>query len=304
MENDLMKTQYGLKKDPDFGYEHLDPLPTKKQLEQFYEREYYQHIQKTGRGSHDAKLISKDNEVRAKELEWLEKTYFIDKLDILNKFVPANKRKILDIGCGSGEFLEFMKNSDWKTFGIEPSKEVFEKAKEKGITVYNLTLEEFFAQKKKEGGFNAIVLANVLEHVLKPKETIMISKELLYPGGVICIQVPNDFNQLQLLASSKVNKKKWWIATPDHINYFNFQSLENLLKFYDFEILLKTTDFPMELFLLMEEDYVDNPGMGKLCHQKRINFELSISKELRRNFYNKLAEVGLGRQCIIYARKI
>ena len=100
-----------------------------------------------------------------------------------------------------------------------------------------------------------------------------------------------------------MDKKEWWIAIPDHINYFNFQSLEKLLKFYGFEILSKTTDFPMELFLLMGENYVDNPEAGKLCHQKRVNFELSIPKELRRNMYEKLLELGLGRECIIYARK-
>jgi len=59
----------------------------------------------------------------------------------------------------------------------------------------------------------------------------------------------------------------------------------------------------MELFLLMGDNYVDNPEVGKQCHQKRVNFELSIPKELRRNLYNKLAELGLGRDCIIYARK-
>ena len=54
----------------------------------------------------------------------------------------------------------------------------------------------------------------------------MMAKELLSPGGIICIQVPNDFNQLQLLALKKVTKKEWWVAIPDHINYFDFQSLE------------------------------------------------------------------------------
>ena len=298
-----MKIKYKLKENSLFGYKHLDPLPSEEELRRFYEKEYYSHIQKTGRGGHDAKLISKEKGVRAKELRWLRKTYFVDKLDIFSKLLPPNKRTILDIGCGSGEFLEFMKNSGWKAFGIEPSKEVFKKAKEKGVMVYNSSLEEFINQSnKKEKKFDAIVLANVLEHVLKPKETIMTSKELLYPGGVVCIQVPNDFNQLQFLASKRVNKKKWWVAVPDHINYFNFQSLEKLLKFYGFETLLKTTDFPMELFLLMGDNYIDKPKLGKVCHQKRINFELSIPKELRQNLYNQLAKLELGRQCILYAK--
>lgn len=303
MGNDLIKSEYKLKKDPIFKYKHLDPLPSEKDLKLFYQKKYFRELKKR-KGTREAKLINKKNRVRSKELEWLKKTYFVDRLDIFNKYLSSNQKLILDIGCGSGEFLEFMKKSGWEELGIEPSKEAFKKAKEKGINVYNFTLEEFINQRKKKNRFNAIVLSNVLEHILKPKKTIMISKELLHPGGVICIQVPNDFNKLQFLASKKVAKKEWWVAIPEHINYFDFQSLEKLLKFFGFEILVKTTDFPIELFILIGDNYVDKPALGKLCHQKRVNFELSIPKELRRNLYQKLAELELGRQCIIYARKI
>ena len=300
-----MKTKYKLKEEPRFGYKHLYPLPSERELKEFYEEEYYRHIQKTERSGHEKKLISKSEDVRLKEIEWLQKTYFVDKLDIFNKFFALSQRKILDIGCGTGEFLEFMKESGWKVVGIEPSKEAFKKAKEKRITVYNLSLDKFISQEnKKRKKFNVVILDNVLEHVLAPQEVIMNLKKILKPRGIIYIRVPNDFNRLQSLASQKVDKKKWWVITPDHINYFNFQSLEKLLKFYGFEILFKTTDFPMELFLLMGENYVDNPEIGKLCHQKRVNFELFIPKELRRSIYDKLVKLGLGRECIIYARSI
>jgi len=302
MENDPIKTKYKLKEDPIFKYKHLDPLPSEKDLKLFYQKKYFQELKKR-KGTKESKLINKKNRARSKELEWLKKTYFEDRLDVFNKYFPFNKKLILDIGCGSGEFLEFMKNSGWKVVGIEPSEEAFNQAKKKGITVYNLPLEEFVSQSnKKKEKFDVIVFDNILEHVLKPKEILMISHKLLSPDGISYIKVPNDFNRLQLLAQKKLNKRKWWIAIPDHINYFNFQSLEKLLKFCGFEVLLKTTDFPMELFLLMGDDYVDNPEIGKMCHQKRVNFEFSISKELRRNLYNKLAELGLGRECIIYAR--
>ena len=199
MARDFLKIQYKLKKDPDFGYIYLDPPPSEDFLKCFYKNRYYRYLQKKG-NTQEAKLISEDKETKNRELKWLQKTCYADRLDILNKHLSSNHKKILDVGCGSGEFLEFMKNSGWKTFGIEPSKEVFEKAKEKGVTVYNLTLEEFFAQRKEKDKFHAIVLTNILEHILKPIETIMMAKELLSPGGIICIQVPNDFNQLQLLA--------------------------------------------------------------------------------------------------------
>jgi len=238
-------------------------------------------------------------------LKWLQETYFTDRLEIFARYLFSNQRTILDIGCGSGEFIEFAKKKKWNVTGIEPSKEAFKKAEEKNITVYNLSLQEFIKIKKEKKltKFDVILLDNVLEHIPNPKKTLLACKELLSDRGILYIKVPNDFNELQLLAQKKVHKKQWWVAIPDHINYFNFKSLEKLLKFYGFKILLKTTDFPMELFLLMGDNYVDSPKIGKLCHQKRINFELSIPQELRRNLYNKLAELELGRECIIYARK-
>lgn len=58
-------------------------------------------------------------------------------------------------------------------------------------------------------------------------------------------------------------------SNPDHINYFDFHGIEILLENLGFGIVLKTSDFPMELFLLMGEDYIENYKVGIKCHQKK-----------------------------------
>ncbi len=308
MENDLMKIKYKIKEDPTFGYKHLDPLPSPEQLDHFYKEQYYQYLQellRTGRGGRNPKLSGKDQKVRKKEQRWLDKTYFTDMLYVFNKFIGHQKRKTLfDIGCGTGEFLQFMKKAGWEVFGIEPSKEASQKMKKKGIAVYSSPEAFTSRQEEKRPQFDVITLINVLEHVIDPKETIVSLKRFLKKGGILYVRVPNDFNKLQALASKKIKQKQWWIAPPSHLNYFSFQTLEKLLKFCGFEILLKTTDFPMELFLLMGDNYIDKPKLGKVCHQKRVNFEFAISKEIRKDFYQKLAEIELGISCRIYGRKI
>lgn len=308
MEDDLMKIKYEIKEDKDFGYKYLSPIPSEKQLSHFYEKQYYQCLQellKTGRGGRNPKLSGKNKKVRQKEQEWLEKTYFTDMLAVLNRFLGSKRGKVvLDIGCGTGEFLQFMKKSGWQTFGIEPSKEALKETKEKGILAYS-SLEKFAVEQKKQRlKIDVITLINVLEHVINPKRTIANLKKFLGKGGILYVQVPNDFSKLQDLASKKINQKQWWVAAPVHISYFNFQSLEKFLRSYGFDILLRTTDFPMESFLLMGDNYIDNPKLGKVCHQKRVNFEFALSDELRRSFYNKLAEFELGRDCRVYAKKI
>ena len=112
--------------------------------------------------------------------------------------------------------------------------------------------------------------------------------------------MPNDFTEIQLAAQQQINKDAWWIAIPDHINYFDFQSLNTLLRRLGFDVLYSQGDFPMELFLLMGDNYVGNPSVGNKCHKKRVFFETAIPGELRRGIYQAFAQVGIGRDCLTF----
>jgi len=254
------------------GFKHLDPIPSKEEIKEFYERQYYQEK--------IPKLL--DPEKEEKELQW-SNLWYRDRLLTLNKYIEDEPKILLDVGCGNGFFLKFMSENGWEAFGIEPSPKASEHARSLGLNVFNTTLEEF-VEKRWCGYFDAINLKCVLEHVPNPMEILEICKSLLKDSGMICVEVPNDFNILQLQVH-KLNKPQYWIAIPDHINYFDFDSLEKLLKSLDYEIVLRTTDFPMEFFLLMGEDYIGNDEVGSKCHQKRMKFELSLPDELRRDIY-------------------
>jgi len=68
----------------------------------------------------------------------------------------------------------------------------------------------------------------------------------------------------------------YWIALPDHINYFNRKSLETLLKNTGWKVLHGESSFPMEMFLLMGDDYIENPPVGKSSFQKVVQMEESF----------------------------
>jgi len=254
-------------------FKHLDPIPSKEEIKEYYERQYYQEK--------IPKLL--DPEKEQKELEWTT-LWYRDRLQMFNKYIREKPKRCLDVGCGNGFFLKFMSENGWESFGIEPSPKASEYACSLGLNVFNTTLEEF-VENRWYGYFDAINLKCVLEHVPNPMEILEICKSLLKDSGMIYIEVPNDFNALQLQVH-KLGKPQWWIAIPDHINYFDFRSLERVLESLGFEIVLRTTDFPMELFLLMGEDYIGNDEVGSKCHQKRMQFELSLPEELRRNIYH------------------
>lgn len=286
---------YSIVLDEKFGYKTLNPIPNEQELNEFYEKQYYEHMKKNETQSM-GRFIN-DNKSAELELDWLKRTEYEDAYLIINQQLANGS--LLDIGCGTAEFLSYMQNKGYDVVGIEPSKIAYEKAISKKLRVYNCGLHEFSEKTRK---FDVINMTNVLEHIPNPQQTISECKTLLNRGGIIRVKVPNDFNKLQLEIIENTSRNKWWIAKPDHINYFNFETLINLLNYEGFEVINKTVDFPMEFFMLMGEDYIQNKEQGKLCHEKRKKFELSIDGNLRREIYNKYAEIGIGRNLIIYAK--
>jgi hypothetical protein len=98
------------------------------------------------------------------------------------------------------------------------------------------------------------------------------------------------------------------VNTHHHLNYFNHQSLLGLVQKHRFNIEKVSSTFPIDLFLMMGDNYIENDVLGRACHEKRMNFELLLHKagldNLRDELYKKFSECGLGREVLIYARKI
>ncbi len=284
-------------------FKHLDPIPTEDEIAVFYKKKYFDLIKKGGRAPEIRRLTSGGDEANS-EQKWLESTLYNDIEHILTKNLPKGAKNLYDIGCGTGDFLKYMIGLGWSGIGIEPSEDVGQVVANSELIIYNRSLEEFIAEYPEyKYASDAITLLNVLEHVHNPIKFLQITKKFLKPhSGVICVRVPNDFNELQIYAQIKLTKDLWWIATPDHINYFNIESLQKLLISLDFEIIYTSTDFPMEFFLFMGDKYVENPEIGHICHKKRVNFELSIPDVLRRKIYQNLAKIGIGRNCMVFAK--
>src|SRR5262249_51521984 len=126
-----------------------------------------------------------------------------------------------------------------------------------------------------------------------------------WPGGLVCVGVPNDYNALQKAVRAS-GAAPWWIVPPHHLNYFDFDSMTALLTRMNLEVVETLTSFPMELFLLMGENYIGNDDLGRECHTRRKQFDLALEKaglaDVRRKLYGALAKAGIGREAIIVAR--
>jgi 2-polyprenyl-3-methyl-5-hydroxy-6-metoxy-1,4-benzoquinol methylase len=288
-------------RDEVYGYWRLDPVPESEELRGFYESQYYDLIRRQGRAPELRRFMTGGEEAE-RERAWLRATLYSDICYVLDRFAPG--KRVLDVGSGIGEFVAHLAENGFEPLGIEPSGEAVAVAEAQGRSVRADTLEGFVERGMFGSAepFDAVSLLNVLEHVPDPVGVVGLCKTVLSPGGLICIRVPNDFSEMQQAAQRELGRDPWWIVVPDHINYFDFRSLHTLLERLGLEVLHSQGDFPMELFLLMGDDYVGAPEVGGNCHQKRRRFEMSLPGELRRRVYRSLGDVGVGRNCLVFAR--
>ena len=139
------------------------------------------------------------------------------KLSLVNSL--GSKGKILDVGCGTGEFLSICKRGGWETLGIEPDQD----AKALGIKNYGLSvLQETALKTLPESSFDIISMWHVLEHVPNLNERLRDLKKILKPGGSIIVAVPN--------CSSKdaLRYKQFWGAydAPRHLWHFTPKDIQ------------------------------------------------------------------------------
>lgn len=130
-----------------------------------------------------------------------------------------SKRRVLDIGCNDGAFLELMRYRGWDAMGVELGEESSRVAREeKGLSVVT---GDMFNQELPPGAFDAVVMSHVLEHLADPIEALKRIHTLLKPGGMLMLSLPNYSSP-----EAKIFKKNWYCwALPPHLYHFNRRSV-------------------------------------------------------------------------------
>jgi 2-polyprenyl-3-methyl-5-hydroxy-6-metoxy-1,4-benzoquinol methylase len=274
-------------------FKHIAPMPSDKKLDNIYREEYYSEEK-----PQYFRRIKRD-------LEWWNLVYG-DKYGTFESNLSKKGRRILDVGSGPGYFLLHGKKRGWETLGIEPSRQAASHARKLGILVSENFLDGALA--KTLGKFDVVHMSEVIEHLPDPAGMIKIIHSLLKTGGIICIDAPNDYNPIQHTLRTVDEYKPWWVAPPHHINYFDFSSIRKLLEKNKFKVFLEEGTFPIDMFLLMGDNYIGNDKLGRKCHGKRKRLELSLAKaghnDMKRKLYQACADIGIGRNLVMYGRKI
>jgi 2-polyprenyl-3-methyl-5-hydroxy-6-metoxy-1,4-benzoquinol methylase len=203
------------------GFLFTNPRPDEKEIDKYYMSEKY--IPHSGTNK---RLINK--------VYGIVRKYTIKKkVQLINRLSnhKVKNKRILDIGAGTGDFLNACKKYGWSINGVEPSPIARQKAKQKfGLyfykDVFSLPLNE------ENGKHDVITMWHVLEHVHKLHQTINHIKNVIADEGILIIAVPN--------CNSWDSKKygEHWAAydLPRHLYHFVQKDIERLFSKFGFQL--------------------------------------------------------------------
>ncbi len=187
------------------GFKYVNPMPTHDSLMLYY-HEYEAH--------------------EPKQIGSLEKLYY----RILRN-PKKNKKpgKSLDIGCGNGKYLSFLREQGWETVGLDRGDGCRFPREVLGHTVLD---GEIWEQNIPENSFDLVTSWWMIEHVLDPRRIVNECHRVLKPGGELIISTMNVDS-----IESKLFKRYWWhLVLPEHISQFDPNSFRRLVEQAGFEV--------------------------------------------------------------------
>ncbi|GAB3865093.1 hypothetical protein GCM10028824_03460 [Hymenobacter segetis] len=281
----------------EFGFYEIKHKPTPEELRDYYAKRYYQE-----------NLTTYQPEYPAEELEHIEGKLRLRHWVLEQLREAKGTGSFLDIGSGEGWALDYFQRQGWDVLGLDFSSfslEKFHPALREKLRTGDLYEE---VQKLVAAGqqFDVLWLDNVLEHVLEPADLLHLCRQLIKPGGVLVVDVPNDFSALQqhLFDTGQIDRT-FWVVLPDHLSYFTQPGLRNLAEATNWRVAKIIGDQPIDLNLLNPAtNYVMDRTAGKGAHRARLaqdNFLLRTAPlPAVAAYYEALAGVGLGRSIVAF----
>jgi Methylase involved in ubiquinone/menaquinone biosynthesis len=284
------------------GFIHVDPIPTKQELLDFYSSRYFTEIKPFEYESVTKSFIEK-------KMELIEQNVIYKRIySRVNSLLDKKKEHsyhMLDIGCGNDLLAKFFQIRNWNSVVLEPSEQAASYLRK-----FDLTVFERFADEVDELDLSDISFVNiqfVLEHISDPITLLKKVYRMMAPGGVIRVCVPNDFSDGQLAYKEHFDEKLHWVVRPDHINYFSFGSLSTLLAKCGFEEVYRSTNFPLEFLLLGGINYYSDESQKEKVNSFVKNFHKSFvhtgRSEKLTELYEALANLEMGRAVFMFAVK-
>jgi len=255
------------------GFTFTNPRPEDSKIGEYYKSEMY---------------ISHTNSKQGL-FNWLYqkvRSYSIQKkVGLLKKTAVIGKH--LDIGCGTGEFLNACAKAGFKTEGVEPSPI----ARKQAVDNYNLSVNDntdLSMYKKSE--FNSITMWHVLEHITDLHKTLFNINRILSDNGRLVIAVPNHKSW------DAHYYKEYWAAwdVPIHLWHFSQDTIEKLLNKNNFKLVLKKG-------MIFDSYYVSI--LSEEFKSGRKSFIMGLIIGLASNLFGLLTKRGYSSMIYVFEKK-
>lgn len=176
------------------------------------------------------------------------------KVDASVRFLPAKMGgRLLDVGCGAGEWLGTMRDLGWQAEGLDFDENAVRAAQETGLNVRCGTVED---QQFPDESFDAVTLHHVIEHVSDPVATLKECGRILKKGGKLVLITPNNAS-----LSHRLFKSNWrGLEPPRHLNIFTPNSARRALRsarMREFDIYPVVSSSVISESFLMQRGYTN-----------------------------------------------
>lgn len=225
------------------GLTYLNPMPTEEEVSKFYPENYY-----TSKNLSDK--ITRSYSMLMEKMKAAE----------INKY--KNGGRILDLGCGTGDFLSVFDYKKWERFGIDISERAYKIAENKIDNVFCGRLVDCKFPNKY---FDVVTLNHVLEHIIDPREELNEIFRILNDDGILFIRVPN-IDTMQF----KITREFWLhLDVPRHIYFYSKKTVKLLLEKSGFKVIKISCplfEYPLDFFHSLSRKYT----CGKYSKLKNI----------------------------------
>ena len=253
----LTQEDFTIDKCANCGFVFTNPIPPLSELPKYYDSPDYL--------SHTANASS----FTAKVYKLFRNANIKNKFKLVNRY--AKGKSILDIGCGTGELLNYFQEEGWKTRGVEPNQSA------RIFATKNYQLEVFDENELnsfEENSFDVISMWHVLEHVPDLSGRMKQLKRLVKKDGLLVIALPN------LDSPDAAKYGPYWagLDVPRHLYHFTEDTFRGLLENHKME-LIKSIPMKFDAFYvsLLSEKYLKKsfPHLPAVINGFRSNLSAS-----------------------------
>jgi glycosyltransferase involved in cell wall biosynthesis/2-polyprenyl-3-methyl-5-hydroxy-6-metoxy-1,4-benzoquinol methylase len=203
----------------DCGLVFLNPQPGDQELADIYHANYF---------------LGSDTEEGRRSVSELKQATARSYLAEIRRYHGGQSGRLLEIGCGDGDFLVAAEAEGWRVTGIEFSAAACEKTRQR-LKQGEVRCGELSSAELPAETFDLCVISDVIEHVRSPREFLREIHRVLKPGASLFIATPSTDSW-----SARLMRQKWMEFKAEHLTYFDRTTIQTLLFESDFrEIIVR-----------------------------------------------------------------